>query len=1248
MKNILLLSLLFCAFAGKGQEARLVLPVGHTNWINSLILSPDGNYIVTSSDDKTARIWEAITGKELIIFQGHTLELRTAVFSTDNKFVLTASNDKTARIWEAKTGKELIIFQGHTRELRTAVFSTDNKFILTASYDKTARIWDAVTGKELFSLQGHTDYVNSAIFSSDNKLVLTTSWDSSARIWDASTGKENIILQGHNNIVNSAVFSSDNKLVLTSSRDSTARIWEVSTGKELFRLEGHMDEVYYAVFSSDNKFVLTTSRDNIARIWDSKTGKEQIGVKSLDQVVNSAVINNCNKFVLTTSPDNTLHLWDAVTGQALFEGVDSTFFLSIFNLEQNFEFKTKTYKEIINLNGYTNEVKLAVLSSDQKFILSVSDDYSANICDFSNGKVNFTFQGHTGYINSAIFSLDNKLVLTSSLDSTARIWEAATGKELFTLQGNEDWVNSAVLSSDNRFLLTSSDRTVRICDTETGKEIYKLQGHTSTVNSAAFSSDNKFVLTASLDYTARIWDAVNGMELTKFKGHRNNVTSAIFSSDDKFVLTASWDNTARIWDVVTGKELVKLKGHTHIVNSAVFSSDDKYVLTASWDNTARIWDAVTGKELVKLIGHTHVVNSAVFSSDDKFVLTASADGIARIWETANGNELFSFKGHSTEVYSAFFSFDNKYVLTTGSDHKTILWDATSGRALYTRLQLKNNDWLVYDEHYRYDGSQGARDYLYFVCGLEVVDLAQVKDALYVPNLVQRIMNGENLDHLPKLKDLEICGLTPEVEPNDNKKDGGYFYNIKARKGGVGKVEIYINGMLRQTVESKNLTQKDGVYELKIDEKLIQQYQIADKETELKVIARTADNKISSRGAVARTIAKETVYRKPSLHAIMVGIDDYKGEGLDLNYAAKDAIDLQTALKISTQKLFNVDDTNRVHFYNLTLDRSGNINGLTPDRNNILKTLEKIEKESKPEDVFLLFFAGHGEINPEKQLILLTAEASKEQAPNYSGIMMKELLEKLAKIPAGKRILLLDACHSGAAINELNIKDIAGVRDGEDAEKQSQRLKELENLASKSGLSIITASSTDQKALELPQYEHGLMTYALLTTMLNDPEVLDKDNNLQLEDWLRQTEKNVSKLIENQSAQRFVPINFSLGKVDEEVRKSIVLQEIPTVVVANVMNLETGDDDQDIKTQLIKKLNENSTRGGTDKILIAEKDGPNAISVNLSYELIEGKIKSKITLKKDKKVFKQFNFEGIATDLNKFVEDLSKEITKNLK
>ena len=1220
MKKLMFILLMLWAFVGKGQEARLVLPVGHTTAVNAVKFSPDGRYLVSTSYE-TLKIWETSSAKSIYTLEGHSNEVNYAEFSPDGSRVLSASNDSTIKIWEVASGNLLSSLNGHNNKVKFAEFNSDGSLVLSISNDSTIKIWETFSGKLIESIK-EKNYITSTHFSPDGKRIVSSSWET-ILIRETNSRKILHTLEGHTQGVSSVCFSLDGTLLLSTSDDGTAKIWESASGKLIHTLEGP-GGVNSAKFSADGKYVLTISEGHLVPIWETASGnlKHYIKLDGSDGNVESAHFSPNGQYVVVTSSNGwnqTLKIWELSSAKY------------IHKLEKPHRTKigptnfSPTGNDLVSYFG-GSIIKLEVAS----------------------GKIINKFDGNTVSATLANFSPDGKRFITASENDNTLAIRELTGNLIQTLKGHTNSILSAGFSPDGQKVISGSfDNTAKIWETESGMLIHSLEEHYDYVSSVNFSPDGKKVVTGSLDNSSKIWDAASGKIIRTLEGHEGSVFSVNFSPDGNFIISASADNTVKIWDTDSGKLIRTHKGYTSWVYSANFSPDGKYFVSAS-AGTLKIRDAVSGKIIHELKGHNETVHSVKFSPDGKKIVSASFNETILIWDFESGKLINSISGHKIGVRSVEFSPDGNKIITTSWDHTVKTWGVSTGKLLYTFLQLQNNDWLVYDEHYRYDGSQGARDYLYFVCGLEVVDLAQVKDALYVPNLVQRIMNGENLDHLPKLKDLEICGLTPEVEPNDNKKDGGYFYNINARKGGVGKVEIYINGMLRQTVDSKTLTQKDGIYELKIEEKLIQQYQIADKETELKVIARTADNKISSRGAVARTTAKETVYRKPSLHAIMVGIDDYKGDGLDLNYAAKDAIDLQTALKISTQKLFNVDDTNRVHFYNLTLDRSGNINGLTPDRNNILKTLEKIEKESKPEDVFLLFFAGHGEINPEKQLILLTAEASKEQAPNYSGIMMKELLEKLAKIPAGKRILLLDACHSGAAINELNLKDIAGVRNGEDAEKQSQRLKELENLASKSGLAIITASSTDQKALELPQYEHGLMTYALLSTMLNDPEVLDKDNNLQLEDWLRQTEKNVSKLIENQSAQRFVPVNFSVGKVDDAVRKSIVLQEIPTVVVANVYNKELDDDNLDLKTQLVKKLNEISTRGGTDKIIIAEKDGPNAISVNLSYELIEGKIKSKITLKKDKKVFKQFNFEGIATDLNKFVEDLSKEITKNLK
>jgi hypothetical protein len=619
------------------------------------------------------------------------------------------------------------------------------------------------------------------------------------------------------------------------------------------------------------------------------------------------------------------------------------------------------------------------------------------------------------------------------------------------------------------------------------------------------------------------------------------------------------------------------------------------------------------------------------------------------------------RNKSANILLVKFLITNGLLITDGLDESTQIRRASDGKLLFSFYDIPTlntnkestdryiNNRLFVDTNYRFDGTLGAIEKLYFVCGLEVVELNQIKDSLYVPNLVQRIMNGENLDHLPKLSELNICGVTPVVEPMENDKSGNQGYRIIPRSGGVGDVDVYINGVVRLSTNAKKLKRKDGNYMLYVEKELLELYQIPGEELKVKVIAKTANNSISSRGVVIDIESDEkTTFKKPSLHAIMIGVDDYKGDGLDLNYAAKDANDLQIVLQKSAQKFFNIDDTSRVHFYNLTVNRSGangneKIKGKTPDRTNIINTIAEIEKTSKPEDILLLFFAGHGEIVDKDQLLLLTSESSRD---DFKGLRMRELLELLNKVPAGKRVLILDACHSGAAINNLDMAQLTGKRDVKDAERQSQRLKELDKLASKSGFAIITASSSDQKALELPQYEHGLMTYALLNSMLNNKNALDEDNKLQLEKWLMATEEEVKKLNANQSAERMVPINFTLGKVDDEVRSSIVLKEIPLVHVSNVLNIDLGFDDQKIKDQLKKYFSEKS-RGSNKTVYLSEIEQTNSVQLNVMYVITKNQITFKVTLLKNNEVLKRMEKSGALSNQTTLLNELMSLIENEL-
>ena len=135
--------------------------------------------------DRTARIWDAATGKELAVLRGHDSSVNSAAFRPDGSRIVTASQDKTARIWDAATGKEVAVLSGHENRVKSAAFSPDGSRIVTASEDKTACIWDAATGKEVSVLRGHGDPLNSAAFSPDGSRIVTASGDNTARIWDA-------------------------------------------------------------------------------------------------------------------------------------------------------------------------------------------------------------------------------------------------------------------------------------------------------------------------------------------------------------------------------------------------------------------------------------------------------------------------------------------------------------------------------------------------------------------------------------------------------------------------------------------------------------------------------------------------------------------------------------------------------------------------------------------------------------------------------------------------------------------------------------------------------------------------------------------------------------------------------------------------------------------------------------------------------------------------------------------------------
>jgi WD40 repeat protein len=130
----------------------------------SAAFSPDGSRIVTASGDKTARIWDAASAKEIAVVR-HDRPVHCAAFSRDGSRIVTAGGG-AVRVWGAATAKEIAVLRGHGGDsliepisgiplsdfMRSAAFSRDGSRIVTASWDRTARIWDVTTTKEIAAM----------------------------------------------------------------------------------------------------------------------------------------------------------------------------------------------------------------------------------------------------------------------------------------------------------------------------------------------------------------------------------------------------------------------------------------------------------------------------------------------------------------------------------------------------------------------------------------------------------------------------------------------------------------------------------------------------------------------------------------------------------------------------------------------------------------------------------------------------------------------------------------------------------------------------------------------------------------------------------------------------------------------------------------------------------------------------------------------------------------------------------------
>jgi WD40 repeat protein len=234
-------------------------------------LTPDGKFGAGHGKDG-AVVWDVAGGKIRAACKGgHTAPLSAVSLSPDGGKVVTGSEDKTARLWDAKTGEELAVLKGHTLTVASAEFSPDGKQVVTGSYTGEIKVWEVASGKELYELRGMSTSNNPSMFSKDGGLIVSPRFNTPA-VWSTKDRKLIQEFKGHASWVRTARLDAAGTRIVTAGLDKTARVWSVKTGKELCTLGKHPEEVAYAAFSPDGSRAVTLS-GGVVRIWEVPADK---------------------------------------------------------------------------------------------------------------------------------------------------------------------------------------------------------------------------------------------------------------------------------------------------------------------------------------------------------------------------------------------------------------------------------------------------------------------------------------------------------------------------------------------------------------------------------------------------------------------------------------------------------------------------------------------------------------------------------------------------------------------------------------------------------------------------------------------------------------------------------------------------------------------------------------------------------------------------------------------------------------
>ncbi len=1108
----------------------------NTKDITAVAFEPDGNYLITGHQKGDLVRWELDTGEADAKFSLGSDKVWKLLIDNEGKYLISTSGERKIHIWNLESLTLLHTIQAVPKVspprksyLNTVALDPLGRYIASGGNDGHINIWKLSNGALVRRIKKpergmpqnsmHRGVISLAIDPSGQYIVSGSEWGA-LRIWSLDTGQLVRKLSGNSY-----------EMVVPGSPPAYGAARPRSP-----KVRGLADKPTIHRTDSELKFAVVKTDDNGFSVWDIHSCRLLRHFADRDNL-SACEMDPKGRFLITGDRNDIISVYDLKTGALL--------------------------RQLANSQGQ-RQIKWLMVDGKGRRIISLHIEKSQfpkpranilNIWALEDGRLIKSISGYQKFQ----FSPEGSYIAGLGSDNTLNIWSLDTGKKqrTFDLPAKPESISVVDFIHKGEIVVVGCKRQLYFWNVQTGleyktpevgKDIYKrietdpsgryvvyaarqrrygygqINRHFHTVNVSPRTPEGKtpkphhyyiekirgrrhLNLPPDFDTTATVWDIKKGKIVLRVSGHKHKILRFEVDPFGKYAVSAS-DYGIKIWRLATG-ELIKTIRQKRALTQIAVDPDGKYVVAGGYGSLAA-WQLSTGELVnqtkgISKLKRLRIINDTKISTQP-VILAETTDDRLTMTELLSGERL-EISELALRQHISVKEIRGDLILSESAHNGLTLWNRRTGEKL--TMVSGGKEWLVYDSRGYFSGSRYGGGLVAMVQGLNSYGIDQFATRSNRPDILLRKMRLGSDDlishfHNRYLKRLRKLGLTEEQLSPDlhvptaeilEMQQRGKFVRVKFKLSDdrymLKRYNIYVNDIPLFGGAGKEIRGDRFVKEEEIE--------LCSGKNKIEI---SCTNEKGTESFRALTYATYDVKVYGDLYYLGFGVSKYKNRDLNLNYADKDAKDLE--------ELFTQIERGYNHIrYRTFVNEEVTVEAV--------KRVKELLTNASVDDTLVLFIAGHGlhDTDREATYYYLTHEADLD---NLSGtaVDFDAIEELLNDVAPRKKILLMDTCESGEiddyirdhyfaaaesrgfqprTTRAIRVVSKYGNRDQSRSYLLNQDRYIYNDLTRRTGAIVFSSSKGGEFSYENESIENGFFTEGLIQSFQTDLADIDGDGLL---------------------------------------------------------------------------------------------------------------------------------------------------------